>query len=97
MILDWDNFHAFDDLAEDLMNSSPDELPEVVFVEPTYQDAPPHLGYATDEHAPSGVSNGQEFLLQMYNTLANSPFWPNALMIVDHDENGAFSTTFRLQ
>jgi hypothetical protein len=41
MILDWDNFHAFDDLAEDLMNSSPDELPEVVFVEPTYQDAPP--------------------------------------------------------
>jgi phospholipase C len=61
----------------------------VIFVEPTYQDAP-HLGLATDEHAPAGVSNGQEFLIQVYNALANSPFWSNALMIVDYDENGAF-------
>jgi len=83
------HFRSFDDLAGDLMNSAPDDLPQVIFVEPTYQDAP-HLGFATDEHAPSGVSNGQEFLIQVYNALANSPFWPNSLMIVDYDENGAF-------
>jgi phospholipase C len=95
-MLDWtgeilanDHFRCFDDLAGDLMNSSPDELPQVIFVEPTYQDAP-HLGFATDEHAPSGVSNGQEFLMQVYNAVANSPFWPNTLVIVDYDENGAF-------
>jgi phospholipase C len=82
-------FRSFGDLAGDLMNSSPDELPQVIFVEPTYQDAP-HLGFATDEHAPSGVSNGQEFLMQVYNSLINSPFWQNALMIVNYDENGAF-------
>jgi phospholipase C len=58
-------------------------------VEPTYQDAP-HLGFSTDEHAPSGVSNGQEFLMQVYNALVNSPFWNNSLMVVDYDENGAF-------
>jgi phospholipase C len=88
-ILSSNLFRSFGDLASDLMNSSPDELPQVIFVEPTYQDAP-HLGFATDEHAPSGVSNGQEFLMQVYNALANSPFWQNALMIVDYDENGAF-------
>ena len=83
------HFRSFDDLEDDLMNTSPDQMPQVIFVEPTYQDAP-HLGFATDEHAPSGVSNGQEFLMQVYNALVNSPFWPNALMIVDYDENGAF-------
>jgi phospholipase C len=86
----WSNrFLSFRDLAGDLMNSSPNELPQVIFVEPTYQDAP-HLGFATDEHAPSGVSNGQEFLMQVYNALANSPFWKNSVMIVDYDEHGGF-------
>jgi phospholipase C len=88
-ILSHNLFRSFNDLAGDLMNSGPDDLPQVIFVEPTYQDAP-HLGFATDEHAPSGVSNGQEFLMQVYNALTNSPFWQNALMIVDYDENGAF-------
>jgi phospholipase C len=96
MMLKWapeillnNHFRSFNDLAGDLMNSAPDDLPQVIFVEPTYQDAP-HLGFATDEHAPSGVSNGQEFLMQVYNALVNSPFWSNSLMIVDYDENGAF-------
>jgi phospholipase C len=96
MMLKWvseillsNHFRPFNNLASDLMNSSPDDLPQVIFVEPTYQDAP-HLGFATDEHAPSGVSNGQEFLMQVYNALVNSPFWDNSLMIVDYDENGAF-------
>jgi phospholipase C len=88
-ILGSKHFRPFDNLAGDLMNSAPDELPQVIFVEPTYQDAP-HLGFSTDEHAPSGVSNGQEFLMQVYNALINSPFWSNSLMIVDYDENGAF-------
>jgi|SRR5665213_552338 len=96
MMLKWvdeillsNRFRCFSDLAGDLMNSSPDELPQVIFVEPTYQDAP-HLGFSTDEHAPSGVSNGQEFLMQVYNALANSPFWQNSVLIVDYDEHGGF-------
>jgi phospholipase C len=88
-ILGNDLFRSFDDFATDLMNTAPAAMPQVIFVEPTYQDAP-HLGFATDEHAPSGVSNGQGFLLEVYNALANSPFWGNSLMIVDYDENGAF-------
>lgn len=88
-ILGNDLFRSFNDFASDLMNTPPANMPQVIFVEPIYQDAP-HLGFATDEHAPSGVSNGQGFLLDVYNALANSPYWQNSLMIVDYDENGAF-------
>lgn len=89
-IIDSDHFRSFDDLESDLMNTPPDELPQVIFVEPTYEDSP-HLGFATDEHAPAGISNGQEFLLQVYTAVTNSPaFWKGSVMIVDYDENGAF-------
>ena len=84
------HFRNFDDLQGDLMNTPPDELPQVIFIEPTYQDAP-HLGFSTDEHAPSGVSNGQEFLMQSYNAVTNSrAFWQGVVMIVDYDEHGGF-------
>jgi len=93
-ILGNDHFRSFGKRGEifesDLMNTPPDDLPKVIFVEPTYQDAP-HLGFATDDHAPLGVSNGQEFLMQVYNAVTNSPeFWKRTVMIVDYDENGGF-------
>jgi phospholipase C len=89
-ILDSRHFRRFEDLESDLMSTPPGALPQVIFVEPSYQDAP-HLGFATDDHAPDGVSNGQEFLMQTYNAVTNSPaFWKGAVMIVDYDENGGF-------
>lgn len=89
-ILGSDHFRSFTDLEDDLMNTPPGEFPQVIFVEPSYQDAP-HLGFATDEHAPAGISNGQEFLMQVYNAVTNShAFWQGAVMVVDYDENGGF-------
>lgn len=83
-------FRSFADMEADLVNTPPDELPQVIFVEPTYGDAP-HLGPSTDDHAPSGISHGQEFLMQVYNAVTASPsFWRNALMIVSYDEHGGF-------
>ncbi|HXR46693.1 MAG TPA: alkaline phosphatase family protein [Candidatus Limnocylindrales bacterium] len=86
-----DHFRSFEDLEQDLMNTPPDQLPQVIFVEPVYGDAP-HLGRSTDDHAPAGISDGQEFLMQVYNAVTNaSPtFWKNAVLIVHYDENGAF-------
>jgi phospholipase C len=97
MMLKWvpeilltDHFRNFDDLENDLMNTPPDELPQVLFIEPTYQDAP-HLGFSTDEHAPAGISSGQEFLMETYNAATNSPaFWNSTVMVVDYDEHGGF-------
>ena len=84
------NFRSFDNFEGDLVNTPPDQLPQVIFIEPTYQDAP-HLGFSTDQHAPSGISNGEEFLMQVYNAVSNSPsFWAEALLIVDYDEHGGF-------
>jgi phospholipase C len=85
-----DHFRDFKKLEEDLGNTPPDELPQVIFVEPTYQDAP-HLGFGTDDHAPAGISNGQEFLMETYNAVISSrSFWKGAAMIVDYDEHGGF-------
>jgi phospholipase C len=85
-----DKFRNFSDLESDLANTPPGELPQVIFIEPTYGDAP-HIGPSTDDHAPSGISDGQEFLMQVYNAVTTSPsFWRGALLIVSYDEHGGF-------
>jgi phospholipase C len=89
-ILFSDKFRCFEDMESDLRNTPPDQLPQVIFVEPTYEDSP-HTGTSTDDHAPAGISDGQEFLMQVYKAVTASPaFWKNVLMIVDYDEHGGF-------
>jgi phospholipase C len=85
-----DKFRCFEDMESDLLNTPPDQLPQVIFVEPTYQDAP-HTGTSTDDHAPAGISDGQEFLMQVYKAVtASNAFWQSTLMIIDYDEHGGF-------
>jgi len=89
-ILFSDKFRCFEDMESDLRNTPPSQLPQVIFVEPTYQDAP-HTGTSTDDHAPAGISDGQEFLMQVYKAVtASKMFWKSALMVVDYDEHGGF-------
>jgi phospholipase C len=85
-----DKFRCFEEMESDLRNTPPDQLPQVIFVEPTYQDSP-HTGTSTDDHAPAGISDGQEFLMEVYKAVtASRTFWQSALMIVDYDEHGGF-------
>jgi phospholipase C len=89
-ILGNDHFRSFENLEKDLVKNPPGELPQVIFVEPTYGDAP-HLGPSSDDHAPSGISDGQEFLMQLYNAVtASLTFWRSALLIIAYDEHGGF-------
>ncbi|MGH7057917.1 MAG: alkaline phosphatase family protein, partial [Acetobacteraceae bacterium] len=89
-ILGSSHFRRFEAFAGDLMNNPPDELPQVIFIEPTYGDAP-HLGRSTDDHAPSGIADGQDFQNQVYNAIAENPaFWQQCLLIIDYDEHGGF-------
>src|SRR6266568_776317 len=89
-ILTTDNFRPFTSLKIDLESTPPSKLPQVIFVEPTYGDAP-HFGHWTDDHAPSGISNGQEFLMQIYNAVTSSlSFWNRSLTFVGYDEHGGF-------
>ena len=85
-----DNFRPFDQFEADMANTPPFKRPQVVFIEPAYGDSP-HLGRSTDDHAPSGISDGQEFLMQVYNAVTASPsFWKSSVTIVSYDEHGGF-------
>jgi phospholipase C len=85
-----DQFRPFDQFESDMANTPPSKRPQVVFVEPAYGDSP-HLGRSTDDHAPSGISDGQEFLMQVYNAVTASPsFWRRSVTIVAYDEHGGF-------
>lgn len=89
-IFDDKYFRKFTRLDDDLMEALPDELPKVLFMEPTYTDAP-HVGPSSDDHAPTAVKGGQEFLLKVYKAFSSQPdVWAGTVIIVTYDEHGGF-------
>jgi phospholipase C len=90
VILMDDQFRRFDRLDHDLEEALPEELPKVLFMEPTYTDAP-HVGPSSDDHAPTAVKAGQEFLLKVYKAFSSDPnIWAGIVMIITYDEHGGF-------
>lgn len=89
LLMDY-NFRDLSRFAGDIQNEAEDECPQVIFIEPRYTDAP-HVLPPTDDHAPSPVSSGQDFLAQIYCTVISNPErWKNTVMIVTYDEHGGF-------
>jgi phospholipase C len=41
-----------------------------------------------DNHPPHKISNGEEFLKEVYEALRASPQWESLLFIVTYDEHG---------
>lgn len=89
-VLAGDRFRPLEQLRYDIENDPPEELPQVIFVEPAYGDGP-HLGESTDDHAPSAIKGGQKFLLEVYRDLTEDPdLWAGTVLIVTYDEHGGF-------
>lgn len=89
-ILSTNKFRPFDRLIADLQDEKPEEFPQVVFLEPTYTDAP-HRGDANDDHPPSSVSDGQEFLRQAYLAVTSDrERWKTSALFITYDEHGGF-------
>ncbi|MHB1285625.1 MAG: alkaline phosphatase family protein [Leptospirales bacterium] len=87
-ILSSDRFVPFSRLVVDVQDESPDTFPQVIFVEPVYTDAP-HLGKADDDHPPTSIDGGQEFLKRTYLSLISDPKrWAKTLLIITYDEHG---------
>lgn len=85
-----ERFRPLKQLSLDIENEPPGEFPQVVFIEPTYTDSP-HIGPGTDDHAPSAIKGGQEFLLEVYRDMTHDPdIWAGTVMIVTYDEHGGF-------
>jgi phospholipase C len=84
-------FRRYDKFA-DQWNNNPDAIPNVVFVEPRYTDDPTFaFRPKNDDHCPTGISDGQKFLADIYNTvIANEDQWMSTMMIVTYDEHGGF-------
>jgi phospholipase C len=97
MMLEWlpdilhgTHFRPFEKLFDDVQDESPDEFPQVVFIEPTYTDAP-HIGAGRDDHAPSPIDGGQKFLFEAYRGITLEPdIWKETVMIITYDEHGGF-------
>jgi phospholipase C len=87
-ILTSGRFRPLAKLFEDATDDS-GEFPEVVFVEPWYTDGP-HHDLSRDDHAPSSIVGGQQFLNEVYRSIRESPNWASTVMIVNYDEHGGF-------
>jgi phospholipase C len=72
--------------ADYLNDAASGQLPAVSFVDAPYSP----LTGAIDDHPFADIRNGDAFLCQMYHALANSPCWPNSVLVVTCDEWGGF-------
>ena len=75
--------HSFDDYLND---AAAGQLPAVSFVDPPYST----ITGAVDDHPFADIRNGDAFLSQTYHALANSPCWPNSVLVITFDEWGGF-------
>ena len=85
-------FRDYEYYLLDMLNEPAASGPQVILVEPSYQDAP-HLGSdrPNDNHAPLAVAWGEEFLRRTYEAArANPRRWAKTVMVVTYDENGGF-------
>jgi len=85
-------FRDYEYLYNDFKTEPDTSFPEVILVEPTYQDAP-HFGsdHPNDNHPPLAIGWGEEFLRRTYEAVTCNPMrWGNTLMIVYYDEHGGF-------
>ena len=62
-------------------------LPQVSFVDPIFIA---QANIENDEHPPSNVQVGENFVAQVINALFGSPQWPHAALFLDYDEHGGF-------
>jgi phospholipase C len=87
-----DHFKDYESMFADFKTESDTTFPELILVEPSYEDSP-HLGsdQPNDNHPPLAVGFGEEFLRRTYEAVTCNPDrWGNTLMIVYYDEHGGF-------
>jgi phospholipase C len=82
-------FSSLNNLGNDFKHAK--DFPEIAFVEPKYTSdhfSPP---IPSDDHCPTTVSGGQDFLRRVYCALtANPERWKRTVIIVTYDEAGGF-------
>ncbi|HVK71472.1 MAG TPA: alkaline phosphatase family protein [Polyangium sp.] len=77
-------------LEDDVRNESDATFPQVIYIEPSYFDAPFHLGRPpNDNRPPLPMAPGERFLLQVYQALTSNPKrFGRTLFIVTYASHG---------
>jgi phospholipase C len=73
-------------LPDFLADSANGTLPAVSFLEPWFTA----LGVGNDDHPFADLRNGEIFLRQVVEALANGPGWSKTVLIINRDEWGGF-------
>jgi len=69
-----------------LADAAAGTLPQVAFIDPAFST---NRG-ETDEHPPSNIQAGQQFVAGVVEALLQSPNWPSAALFLTYDEHGGF-------
>jgi phospholipase C len=84
------NYVGFDGLADDFQTEGDDTFPQVILVEPQFDDDP-FAQHPDDNHPPLPVGPGEVFLSRVYKAVtSNAKRWAKTLMLVYYDEHGGF-------
>jgi phospholipase C len=81
-------FRPIDRLIGDFQSG---DLPQVVFVEPLYEDDYRRgTAAASDDHPPASLYGGQRLLKIVYDALSAGDTWNNLVAFITYDEHGSF-------
>jgi phospholipase C len=64
-------------------------LPHYVFIEPDYDTGNNYQG-GNSMHPLNDVRRGEDLIRSVYETVRNSAYWTNAMLIITFDEHGGF-------
>jgi len=81
-------FRPIDRLIDDFQSG---DLPQVVFIEPLYEDDYRRgSAAAADDHPPASLYGGQRLLKIVYDALSAGDTWNNLVAFITYDEHGSF-------
>jgi phospholipase C len=73
--------------ADDLAN---DYNVDYTFIEPNYGLSSNGFENGNCQHPIGSMAAGEAFIKYVYESIRNSPVWPNSLLIITYDEHGGF-------
>ena len=84
------NFRWFDELASDFQIEPDSTFPQVILIEPAYDDDPFAL-HPDDNHPPLPMGPGEVFLSRVYKAVTSNPQrWARTVLLIYYDEHGGF-------
>jgi phospholipase C len=87
-----ERFRDFEYFFHDMQTEPLDQGPQVIVVEPSYNDGP-HIGpdHPNDNHPPLAIGWGEDFLRRTYQAATvNSERWEKTVLVYYYDEHGGF-------